>query len=183
MFRTMLTPTLVKILYVLGAIGILVFTILWSPYRQSALMQIGLFIVAEIFWRVICEFIIVIFSIHEELVRANRGKEKDRTKERDLAAPSAALWTPSMALEKEEAQLAKEKEEDLYSVFIKEYTNQKILINAFRKIQGYGLWYEVKDIISNPSKAVKENISKADAEEWKKQLEEAGAVVVLKKNE
>jgi len=112
-FRTMFTPILAKILYVLGAIGIIIFTIMAiakgssginpfinqaesgyetdydSEYNTgdstensanagSVIVLLITFVVAEIAWRVMCEGVIVIFSIHEELVRANGGPAKKR---------------------------------------------------------------------------------------------------------
>jgi len=48
-----------------------------------------------------------------------------------------------------------------------------------RGITGLGL-KEAKDLVEGAPKAVKEGISKGEAEEIKKQLEEAGATVELK---
>lgn len=57
---------------------------------------------------------------------------------------------------------------------------QKInVIKAVREITGLGL-KEAKDIVDAAPKAVKEKVSKADAETIKKKLEEAGATVTLK---
>ena len=57
---------------------------------------------------------------------------------------------------------------------------QKInVIKAVREITGLGL-KESKDLVDSAPKVVKEKIAKAQAEEIKKKLEEAGATVVLK---
>ena len=57
---------------------------------------------------------------------------------------------------------------------------QKInVIKAVREVTGLGL-KEAKDIVDAAPKAVKEKVSKADAETIKKKLEEAGATVTLK---
>ncbi len=53
------------------------------------------------------------------------------------------------------------------------------VIKAVKEITGLGL-KESKDIVDGAPKAVKEGVSKADAEEMKKKLEEAGAKVELK---
>ena len=53
------------------------------------------------------------------------------------------------------------------------------VIKAVRAITGLGL-KEAKDLVESAPKAVKEGAPKADAEEAKKQLEEAGATVELK---
>ena len=53
------------------------------------------------------------------------------------------------------------------------------VIKVVREITGLGL-KEAKDLVESAPKAVKEGLSKADAEELKKQLEENGASVELK---
>ena len=57
---------------------------------------------------------------------------------------------------------------------------QKInVIKAVRDITGLGL-KEAKDLVDAAPKVIKEKVAKAEAEELKKKLEEAGASVVLK---
>ena len=57
---------------------------------------------------------------------------------------------------------------------------QKInAIKAVREITGLGL-KEAKDLVDGAPKVIKEKVSKADAENFKKKLEEAGATVTLK---
>jgi len=57
---------------------------------------------------------------------------------------------------------------------------QKIaVIKVVREITGLGL-KEAKDIVDGAPKMVKENVKKAEADELKKKLEEAGATVTLK---
>ncbi len=53
------------------------------------------------------------------------------------------------------------------------------VIKAVKEITGLGL-KESKELVESTPKAVKEGASKADAEEIKKKLEEAGAKVELK---
>jgi large subunit ribosomal protein L7/L12 len=53
------------------------------------------------------------------------------------------------------------------------------VIKAVREITGLGL-KEAKDLVEGAPKAVKESISKDEAEQIKKKLEEAGAQVTLK---
>src|SRR3984957_8489152 len=57
--------------------------------------------------------------------------------------------------------------------------NKIQVIKAIREITGLGL-KEAKDLVEAAPKTVKEQISKADAEERKKKLTEAGATVELK---
>ena len=53
------------------------------------------------------------------------------------------------------------------------------VIKEVRSITGLGL-KEAKDLVEGAPSPVKEGVAKADAEEMKKQLEEAGATVDLK---
>ncbi|MEJ2417189.1 MAG: 50S ribosomal protein L7/L12 [Exilibacterium sp.] len=53
------------------------------------------------------------------------------------------------------------------------------VIKAVRALTGLGL-KEAKELVDNAPKPVKEGVSKEDAEEAKKQLEEAGAAVEVK---
>ena len=53
------------------------------------------------------------------------------------------------------------------------------VIKVVREITGLGL-KEAKDLVEGKPKPVKENVSKEDAEKFKKQLEEGGAKVSLK---
>ncbi len=53
------------------------------------------------------------------------------------------------------------------------------VIKVVRAATGLGL-KEAKDLVDGAPKAIKEGVSKADAEAMKKQLEEAGATVEIK---
>jgi len=53
------------------------------------------------------------------------------------------------------------------------------VIKVVRAVTGLGL-KEAKDVVDGAPKAVKEGVSKADAEALKKQLEDAGAKVEIK---
>jgi large subunit ribosomal protein L7/L12 len=53
------------------------------------------------------------------------------------------------------------------------------VIKAVRELTGLGL-KDAKDLVDAAPKVVKEKVSKADAENMKKKLEEAGATVTLK---
>lgn len=71
-------------------------------------------------------------------------------------------------------------EKTSFSVELKAAGEQKIqVIKVVREVTGLGL-KEAKDIVDSAPKVVKENVAKADAEDIKKKLEEAGAVVELK---
>lgn len=58
-------------------------------------------------------------------------------------------------------------------------TNKINAIKVVREITGKGL-KEAKDLVDGAPKVVKENVSKAEAEEIKKKLEAAGAQVTVK---
>ena len=76
------------------------------------------------------------------------------------------------------AAAAEEKTE--FTVVLTEAGANKVgVIKAVREITGLGL-KEAKDMVDGAPKAVKEGVSKADAEAAKKKLEEAGAKVELK---
>ena len=53
------------------------------------------------------------------------------------------------------------------------------VIKVVRAVTGLGL-KEAKDLVDGAPQNVKESVSKAEAEDLKKQLEEAGATVELK---
>lgn len=57
--------------------------------------------------------------------------------------------------------------------------NKMGVIKAVKEITGLSL-KEAKDIVDNAPKNLKENVSKADAEDMKKKLEEVGARIELK---
>ncbi|WP_340679637.1 50S ribosomal protein L7/L12 [Paraglaciecola sp.] len=57
--------------------------------------------------------------------------------------------------------------------------NKVAVIKCVRSATGLGL-KEAKDLVEAAPKAIKEGVSKADAEALKKELEEAGAAVELK---
>ena len=71
----MVSGSLIKILYALGAIGITIFSfVMFSNASQSRyggtglfLLGLGYLILGNLFWRIICEGIIIIFKIFEKL--------------------------------------------------------------------------------------------------------------------
>ena len=76
------------------------------------------------------------------------------------------------------AEAAEEKDE--FDVVLTGAGDKKInVIKEVRGITGLGL-KEAKDLVEGAPKPVKEGISKGEAEEIKKKLEEAGATVELK---
>ena len=76
------------------------------------------------------------------------------------------------------AAAAEEKTE--FDVILTATGDQKVgVIKVVRAITGLGL-KEAKDMVDGAPKAVKEGVSKAEAEDIQKQLEEAGAKVEIK---
>ncbi len=70
-------------------------------------------------------------------------------------------------------------EKDEFNVVLKGAGEKKIqVIKVVREITGLGL-KDAKDLVDGAPKNVKEGVSKADAEEIKTKLEEAGAAVEL----
>ena len=71
-------------------------------------------------------------------------------------------------------------EQTEFTVSLESAGGEKIkVIKAVRTITGLGL-KEAKALVDSAPKALKEGVDKAQAEEWKKMLEEAGATVALK---
>ncbi len=71
-------------------------------------------------------------------------------------------------------------EKDEFDVMLTSFGEKKVaVIKAVRGITGLGL-KEAKDMVESAPVAVKEGVSKSEAEEVQKQLEEAGASVELK---
>jgi large subunit ribosomal protein L7/L12 len=78
------------------------------------------------------------------------------------------------------AAAEKPAEKTEFTVVLESFGADKIkVIKVVREITGLGL-KEAKDVVEGAPKPIKENISKEDAEKFKKQLEEAGAKVSLK---
>jgi len=83
------------------------------------------------------------------------------------AAPAAA---PAEAVE----------EQTQFDVMLTAFGDQKIqVIKVVRALTGLGL-KEAKDVVEGVPSAIKESVTKDEAEEAKKKLEEAGASVTIK---
>jgi large subunit ribosomal protein L7/L12 len=75
---------------------------------------------------------------------------------------------------------AAEVEKDEFTVVLTGSGDKKIqVIKVVREITGLGL-KEAKDLVDGAPKTVKEDVAKAQAEEMKKKIEEAGGTVELK---
>ena len=90
------------------------------------------------------------------------------------AAPAAVAMAAPAAAD------AGEEEKSSFDVILKSPGNAKIqVIKAVRGITGLGL-KEAKELVDNAPKAVKEGLSKEEAEKLQKELSDAGAEVELK---
>ncbi len=86
-----------------------------------------------------------------------------------MAAQSAAVAPTEKPAEKTE-----------FTVVLDSFGAEKIkVIKVVREITGLGL-KEAKDVVEGAPKAIKENVTKEEAEKFKKMLEDAGAKVSLK---
>ena len=91
---------------------------------------------------------------------------------------SAAASAVAAAAPAASAESAKEQSE--FTVMLTAVGESKVgVIKAVRAITGLGL-KEAKDLVDGAPKAVKEGVSKEDAEAMQKQLTEAGATCELK---
>lgn len=92
------------------------------------------------------------------------------------AAPVAVAAGPAAGGEAAEAAA----EKDEFDLVLASFGGNKVaVIKAVRTITGLGL-KEAKDTVEGAPSTIKEGVSKDEAEEFKKQLEEAGATVELK---
>ena len=90
-----------------------------------------------------------------------------------VSAAAAAVAAPA-------AGAAEVEEKTEFDVILKEVGAEKIkVIKVVRELTGLGL-KEAKEVVDNAPKAVKEKVSKEEAESIKAKLEEAGAKVEIK---
>ena len=93
----------------------------------------------------------------------------------NVSAAAVAVAGPAAA---GEAAAVEEKTE--FDVVMTSFGGNKVaVIKAVRGATGLGL-KEAKEVVESAPKAIKEGVSKEEAEELKKQLEEAGAEVEIK---
>ena len=90
-------------------------------------------------------------------------------------APAAVAAAPVAA-----AEVAPAEEQTQFDVMLTAFGDQKIqVIKVVRALTGLGL-KEAKEVVEGAPKAIKEAVSKDEAEDAKKQLEDAGASVEIK---
>ena len=120
----------------------------------------------------------------EEIMQAIEGmtvlelSELVKAMEEKFGVSAAAPVAVAAAGAAPAAAAGEEKTE--FTVVLAAAGDKKInVIKAVREITGLGL-KEAKELVDGAPSPVKENIAKAEAEELKKKLEEAGATVELK---
>ena len=90
------------------------------------------------------------------------------------AAPVAVATAPAVG------EAAAEEEKDSFNIVLASAGDKKIqVIKVVRTITELGL-KEAKDLVEGAPKPIKEGVVKAEAEDMKTKLEEAGATVELK---
>ena len=92
------------------------------------------------------------------------------------AAPIAVAAAPAAGA----AEAAPAEEQTAFDVMLTAFGDQKIqVIKVVRALTGLGL-KEAKDVVEGVPSAIKEGVTKDEAEEAKTKLEEAGASVAIK---
>jgi large subunit ribosomal protein L7/L12 len=96
------------------------------------------------------------------------------------AAPVAVAAMPGMAGAPGAAVAAAEEEKTEFDLVLTAAGDKKIqVIKVVRELTGLGL-KEAKAVVDEAPKPVKEKVSKAEAEDMKRKLEEVGAAVEIK---
>jgi large subunit ribosomal protein L7/L12 len=100
--------------------------------------------------------------------------------EEKFGVSAAAPMAVAVAAPAGGGEAAAVEEKDEFTVVLKSSGDKKInVIKVVRAVTGLGL-KEAKDLVDGAPQNVKEGVTKAEAEDLKKQLEEAGASVELK---
>jgi large subunit ribosomal protein L7/L12 len=96
------------------------------------------------------------------------------------AAPvAAATGAPAAAGDGAGAAVAAEEQTEFDAVLTEVGANKILVIKAVRELTGLGL-KEAKDLVDAAPKAVKEGVTKEEADQVKEKLAEAGATVEVK---
>ena len=120
---------------------------------------------------------------NEQIIEAIAGKtlmevmELVKAMEEKFGVSAAA---PAMVAAGPAAAAAPAEEQTEFTVVLKAAGDKKVeVIKAVRAITGLGL-KEAKDLVEGAPQTVKDAVSKADADKFKKELEAAGATVEVK---
>ncbi|MDR0220545.1 MAG: hypothetical protein LBI54_03960, partial [Lachnospiraceae bacterium] len=90
-FRKMVSPVIIKVVYVLGGISIVVAAL--TALDDNFLLAVLGMVLGELLWRVICEGMILLFQIHSELVRQSGPKSAYAPAPAAASPPAAATPT------------------------------------------------------------------------------------------
>ena len=122
----------------------------------------------------------ILEAIKELPVIELAGLVKDLEEEFGVSAAAAApVAVAAAATSAGDSAGAAEEEQDAFTINLKEIGENKInVIKAVRAATSLGL-KEAKDLVESAPVAVKEGVAKEEADNVKKELEEAGAVVEL----
>jgi large subunit ribosomal protein L7/L12 len=122
----------------------------------------------------------------DELIEAIKGmtvlelSEMVKALEEEFGVSAAAPMAVAAAPAAGAAAAEPEEEKTQFDVILAAFGDQKIqVIKVVRALTGLGL-KEAKDVVEGAPKAIKEGVTKDEAEEAKKQLEEAGATIEIK---
>jgi len=122
----------------------------------------------------------------EELIEAIKGmsvldlSELVKALEEEFGVSAAAPMAVAAAPVAGAAEAAPAEEKTAFDLVLTSFGDQKIqVIKVVRALTGLGL-KEAKDVVEGVPSAIKEGVTKDEAEEAKKQLEDAGASVELK---
>lgn len=96
-----------------------------------------------------------------------------------VSASAPAMAMPMMAMPGAAAAAPEDEKTEFDVVLVDHGANKIGVIKIVREITGLGL-KEAKELVDTPPKPIKEAVSKEEAEEIKKKVEEAGAKIELK---
>jgi large subunit ribosomal protein L7/L12 len=107
-------------------------------------------------------------------------RDLNKAIEEEFGVTAAAPMAMAVAPSGDGAGAAAAEEKDEFNVILKDFGANKInVIKVVRELTALGL-KDAKDLVEAAPKEVKEDVSKAEAEEIEKKLKEAGAEVELK---
>jgi large subunit ribosomal protein L7/L12 len=122
----------------------------------------------------------------DQLIEAIKGmtvlelSEMVKALEEEFGVSAAAPMAMAAAPVAGAADAAPAEEKTAFDVMLTAFGDQKIqVIKVVRALTGLGL-KEAKDVVEGVPSAIKEGVTKDEAEEAKKQLEDAGASVEIK---
>jgi len=95
------------------------------------------------------------------------------------AAPAAAAAAPAASSDGGSAPAAPEEQTEFDAVLTDVGANKILVIKGVRELTGLGL-KEAKDLVDAAPKAVREGVTKEEAEQVKEKLAEAGATVEVR---